>query len=202
MPADRNPRSRRRRGQSGRGSGRLRRSVPCPGENPRPLPACKRWRAERRSQSSPTREKAQLSAVWCGKPAIRSMLMLAMPASRRRRDLFENSGAFVQPSDGLRFAIDERLHAQAHPVHSALQQGFDERGSQRARSAFDGDLGIGRDRKLIAHGGEDAQQLRGIEDGRSSSAEIDGVGSVHRVAHPSSDASWRELAISSSRRAT
>src|ERR1700688_4700648 len=31
---------------------------------------------------------------------------------------------------------------------------------------------------MIAHGGEDAQQLRGIEDGWRSPAEIDGVGSI------------------------
>ena len=93
-------------------------------------------------------------------------------------NLFENGRAFVPSSHGLRFPIDEGLHAEAHPVHSTLQQGFDERGSKRARSAFDGDLRIGRNGKLSAQDGEDAEQLRAIEDGGSSAAEVDGVGGV------------------------
>jgi hypothetical protein len=56
-----------------------------------------------------------------------------------------------------------------------LQQGFDENGGQCARSAFDRDLGIGRNRKLTAQGGEYAQQLRVLEDGGRSSAEVDGI---------------------------
>ncbi len=94
----------------------------------------------------------------------------------------------MQSSDRLRFVIDERLHAQTNAVHAALQQGVDERGRKRSRSAFDRTLGIGCDRKLSAHGGENAQQLRGIEDGRSSSAQVNGIGDViksssERVSH-------------------
>src|SRR5208282_4354975 len=95
---------------------------------------------------------------------------------RRAANSFGKGRGFGQPSHGRGFLSAKQLHAQAHPVHAALQQGFDESGSKRAGSAFDRDLGIGRNRKVTAHGGKDAQQLRGFEDRRSSSAEINRVG--------------------------
>ena len=140
--------------ESGRGSGRLQRSVPCPGENPRLLRACRRSRAERPWQSSPIARSSSFPAVWCGNPAIRSMLMLARPAARRRPISSRAVARLCSRPYGLRFLIDKRLYPQAHPVHAALQQGFDESGSKRARSAFDRDLGIGRNHKVTAHGGK------------------------------------------------
>src|SRR5208283_5787031 len=64
----------------------------------------------------------------------------------------------------------------AHAVHATLQQRLDKSGRKRSRSTFDRGLGIGCNRKVIAQGSKQAQQLRGLEDGWSSSAEVDGIG--------------------------
>jgi len=84
----------------------------------------------------------------------------------------------VQPSHGLRFPVDERTAPRLTRFTPALQQGFDESGRKRARSAFDGDLRHRRKRKLSAQSGEEAQQLRGASGSRGSTAEVDRVGGV------------------------
>ena len=54
---------------------------------------------------------AQVARVWCGRPAIRSTLMLAIPALRKAANIVVNFFASVQSPDLRSFVINKRLHA-------------------------------------------------------------------------------------------
>src|SRR5579863_9793001 len=81
----------------------------------------------------------------------------------------------MQTPNRRRLLIDERLHAQAHPVHTAALQSLNHRGSQRARSAFDGNLRTRLNLKILRNRDEQSAQLRDFQYSRSSAAHVDGV---------------------------
>ena len=70
-----------------------------------------------------SRDSCQLSAVWCGRPAIKSKLILANPAARSSVHGAEDVFAAVHASCGYQFAIIEGLRAQADAIDARGKPG-------------------------------------------------------------------------------
>ena len=96
--------------------------------------------------------------VWPASPAIRSRLMLVMPAARRRLQVGRNHCPVVKAPALVRLAIDKRLHTEADTIHTqsrdCLQGGI----GKLAGSALHGDLCIRIDGEFRSNGGEELLQ--------------------------------------------
>ena len=103
-----------------RRSARRRAASPCPAGCPRPLPACRPRRASGARRSIQSSDSRQLASVCPESPAIRSMLMLRMPASRSTPHLVGDHLRGVLAPGAADLLLDERLHAQADAVDAAL----------------------------------------------------------------------------------
>ena len=67
--------------------------------------------------------RARLASVWPERPAIRSILMLPMPASRSMRDFRGDDRGGVLAAGAADFRVDERLDAEADAVDAGVDPG-------------------------------------------------------------------------------
>jgi len=90
-------------------------------------------------------------------------------------EVVQDNGAGVESAADLRFAVDEGLDAEADAVDADGLEGGEGVVGDLTGGTFDGDFGVGMDRKLVAHGGEEALEVFGSEEAGSSAPEEDGV---------------------------
>ena len=90
-------------------------------------------------------------------------------------DVRQHRGSLVQSPHRRRLGIDERLHAQADAVHTAVQQSLQHLRRKRPRRTLHRHFGIRPHVKLRSHCVEHPPQLPGFEHRGRSTAEIDGV---------------------------
>src|SRR5579864_7369505 len=87
-------------------------------------------------------------------------------------DVVENGFAIVQAAYGSRFLVNERLHAQADPVHSASNEALQHFLRKRTRRALYGDFRAGVQLKILLDGDKDGFELVYSEKSRGATAEI------------------------------
>ncbi len=93
----------------------------------------------RMRRSWPT-DASQDSRVWCGRPAIRSMLILRNPAARRKSDGAKDVLAAMHAARGLQLAIVEGLRAEADAVEAGREPGGCLLRRDRFGIGFEGDF--------------------------------------------------------------
>ena len=112
---------------------------------------------------------------------MRSRLMLANPAARRRAIAVKDIGAAVHAAGRLQFGVVERLRAQADAIDAGGEPGGGLLGRDGFGIGLQRDLGRRSSRaraastELGAHGFENAGEVGGIEEAGRAAAEIDGV---------------------------
>ena len=100
---------------------------------------------------------------------------VADAAGAQPRDVRQRDRSRMQPPDRRAFLVHEGLHAQAHAIHAAAEQRFQNLVGDRARSAFDGDLGRRIHLEVVTNRLKDSLQLIGREHRRRAAAEINRI---------------------------
>ena len=97
------------------------------------------------------------------------------PSGTQAGNIIENRLPIMQTPHRGRFLIDKRLHAQAHTIHAALLEPFENNRIQRPRRAFDRNLRTRLNLEILRNRHKKLLQLRDIQYSRSSAAHVDGV---------------------------
>ena len=128
-----------------------------------------------RSRAFPSSDSCQVSAVWCGRPAIRSMLMFAMPAARRRAMSSSTVARLCKRPTAAASASTNDCTPRLTRFTPQRSSPCKHLGPERSGRTLDRHFGIGPHRELRADRVKDPLQLSGLEDGGRSAAEVDGV---------------------------
>src|SRR5208283_4649788 len=100
---------------------------------------------------------------------------VSYPARSQPSDVRQGDGSRMKAAHGRTFFIHERLHTQAHAIHAAVNECFQNLVRDRARSAFDSDLSRGRDLETVADRTKQSFQLIRREHRWRASAEVDRI---------------------------
>ena len=100
---------------------------------------------------------------------------VADPCPAQPRHIGQSNVARVQATNGARFGIHERLHAQVDPIHAAARQRIYHGVAQCARGAFHRDFAIVGNIESFANRRENRLQLRRLQQTRRAAAEINGI---------------------------
>ena len=96
-------------------------------------------------------------------------------------EVVEHDGSGVKAACVVRFAVDEGLDAKADAVDACSGEGGESGIGELARSAFDGDLGIGIHRESGTDGREELVDEIGFKEARGSAAEINCVDTLRQM---------------------